>query len=412
MFRDKARCPFPRASGGALSPKRQGSPPAVTFSRLVLEVAAVRALTSPFLFTACAPDCQDLLKHELTVGSSFRLAFSRPGLVTFKSDHPLSLSDPRRSRLATLEGLSLGGAKTLPELIVRIERTLGGARSEGDAEPPPAHDALETAQTETWTLAVHPWPVAEDEEPTSEDRLAEARRAIESAWPPERRRGAFEVGILVPPVDRAHFGYFAFLRPLGASAPAAKVIPPPEAPSRAYSKLVEALEHFRLSLPAGASALELGAAPGGATFALLERGLSVIAVDPAEMDPTLASHAQDRGLALHHIKKPAQALDAKDLPKLSSAPRYLISDMNVAPPVSAQYVLRARSLIKSSLDVAILTLKLNDTAALDALPRVLAELERAFGQPPQTAHLPSHRREIVAVLQRRPWRCLRSSRST
>jgi 23S rRNA (cytidine2498-2'-O)-methyltransferase len=403
MFRDKARCPFPRASGGALSPKRRENPPAVTFPRLVLEVATVRALTSPFLFTASAPDCQDLLKHELTVGSSFRLAFSRPGLVTFKSDHPLSLSEPRRSRLATLEGLSLGGAKTLPELIALLERALGDARCpEGDAEPPPAHAALAAAQTETWTLAVHPWPVAEDEEPTSEERVTEARRAIESAWPLERRRGAFEVGILVPPAHLAHFGYFAFLRPLGASAPAAKVIPPSEAPSRAYSKLVEALEHFQLSLTPGSSALELGAAPGGATFALLERGISVIAVDPAEMGPTLASYARSRGLLLQHIKKPAQAIDGKDLPRLSSAPRYLISDMNVAPPVSAQYVLRARSLIKSSLDVAILTLKLNDTAALDALPRGLAALESAFGQPPQTAHLPSHRREIVAVLQRRP----------
>jgi len=57
--------------------------------------------------------------------------------------------------------------------------------------------------------------------------------------------------------------------------------------SRAEFKLLEALEVFGLSLPSRGRALDLGAAPGGWTRLLLEAGLSVVAVDPAKLDPRL-----------------------------------------------------------------------------------------------------------------------------
>lgn len=57
--------------------------------------------------------------------------------------------------------------------------------------------------------------------------------------------------------------------------------------SRAEFKLLEALEVFGLSLPSRRRALDLGAAPGGWTRLLLEAGLSVVAVDPAKLDPRL-----------------------------------------------------------------------------------------------------------------------------
>lgn len=64
----------------------------------------------------------------------------------------------------------------------------------------------------------------------------------------------------------------------------------PEQISRAEFKLLEALEIFGLSLPERGPALDLGAAPGGWTRLLLEAGMSVIAVDPARLDPRLSSH--------------------------------------------------------------------------------------------------------------------------
>lgn len=61
--------------------------------------------------------------------------------------------------------------------------------------------------------------------------------------------------------------------------------------SRAEFKLLEALESFGVELPREGLVLDLGAAPGGWTRLLLEAGLSVIAVDPANLDPRLAEES-------------------------------------------------------------------------------------------------------------------------
>jgi len=61
----------------------------------------------------------------------------------------------------------------------------------------------------------------------------------------------------------------------------------PEEISRAEFKLLEALEVFGLTLPSRGRALDLGAAPGGWTRLLLDSGLHVVAVDPANLDARL-----------------------------------------------------------------------------------------------------------------------------
>jgi 23S rRNA (cytidine2498-2'-O)-methyltransferase len=73
--------------------------------------------------------------------------------------------------------------------------------------------------------------------------------------------------------------------------------------SRAEFKLLEAIERFALELPVNGAALDLGAAPGGWSKVLLERGMRVLAVDPAELSPTLSSNPN-----LTHFKGLAQDL--------------------------------------------------------------------------------------------------------
>lgn len=80
----------------------------------------------------------------------------------------------------------------------------------------------------------------------------------------------------------------------------------PELISRAEFKLLEALEVFGLELPEEGWALDLGAAPGGWTRLLLEAGLHVIAVDPAELDPRLIQQSQldhYRGYAERYLEE-------------------------------------------------------------------------------------------------------------
>src|SRR6185503_204959 len=59
---------------------------------------------------------------------------------------------------------------------------------------------------------------------------------------------------------------------------------PEAAPSRAAMKLVEALTWLDRSPESGDLCVDLGAAPGGWTWVLLERRARVIAVDPANLD--------------------------------------------------------------------------------------------------------------------------------
>ncbi len=61
----------------------------------------------------------------------------------------------------------------------------------------------------------------------------------------------------------------------------------PEQVSRAEFKLLEALDVFGLTLPSPGRALDLGAAPGGWSRLLLDAGIDVVAVDPANLDPRL-----------------------------------------------------------------------------------------------------------------------------
>lgn len=73
--------------------------------------------------------------------------------------------------------------------------------------------------------------------------------------------------------------------------------------SRAEFKLLEAFEWFNITPPAKGTVLDLGAAPGGWTRVIreLEHPLPVIAVDPAELHPSL-----QKDWGVHHVRKSAE----------------------------------------------------------------------------------------------------------
>ncbi len=73
-----------------------------------------------------------------------------------------------------------------------------------------------------------------------------------------------------------------------------------ELPSRAARKLEEALAWINVAPSAGDVCVDLGAAPGGWTYVLLERKARVIAVDPAYLRPDIAAHKHVR-----HVKDSA-----------------------------------------------------------------------------------------------------------
>lgn len=121
----------------------------------------------------------------------------------------------------------------------------------------------------------------------------------------------------------------------GAAMPAMKLSDPhrggihrmpddPAAPARSYLKLEEAFDLLGVEPRKGESVIDLGAAPGGWSYACLKRGCRVLAVDNG---PMRILNPDRHGGSLTHVRRDGLtfAPDAKWLPA-----DWLISDMLVS----------------------------------------------------------------------------------
>ncbi len=165
---------------------------------------------------------------------------------------------------------------------------------------------------------------------------------------------------------------------------------PELAPSRAWLKLEEMLLWSRWAPPPGTGALELGSAPGGASWALLNRGLRVIGVDVAPMAAVCLDHPaySHLGLSVRDVRK-------KDLPHPVEV---LFCDLGLKP-VEAVPQIRHFCHILPSLKRVYYTLKMGeglDTRNLDGWKDAFVKM----GFSVQTTHLPSNRLEIFLLATR------------
>ncbi len=93
--------------------------------------------------------------------------------------------------------------------------------------------------------------------------------------------------------------------PIGAAVSYApggrrRISAPAGAPSRAAAKLLEAFDWLGRAPDPGDRCIDLGAAPGGWSWVLLERRARVVAVDPAQLAPSLAKNRN-----LRHVQASA-----------------------------------------------------------------------------------------------------------
>ncbi|TVQ01502.1 MAG: SAM-dependent methyltransferase [Planctomycetaceae bacterium] len=129
--------------------------------------------------------------------------------------------------------------------------------------------------------------------------------------------------------------------------------------SRAYFKAAEAIAWSGLELRAGDLAIEVGASPGGACGRLLELGMRVIGIDPADIDPEIMEHPRFR-----HIRA-----RAGDLPRQEySGARWLLVDSNVRPDQTLTTVEHIVTHRRSTIRGLLLTLKLGGIAHADRIP--------------------------------------------
>lgn len=356
-----------------------------------------------FIFVTCQVGAEIALKAELASHSLYRLAFSRPGFLTFKlpGGHTLPDDFDLHSVFARAYGFSLGKV------------------SEGDAA---------VAAKRTWEIAgnrpytrLHVWrrdtaPVGYrgfEPGPTTEAHAAE--QAIVAACPLEVVEGGSQellaptaAGdlvldcVLVEPSEW-WIGYHR------ASSPRSRWVggmpsidAPPDMISRAYLKIEEALAWSRLPLKAGHTVVEIGSAPGGSSQALLNRGLLVTGVDPGDMDPYVLAHP-----SFVHIKKRGADVRRRDYRGL----RWLVADMNVAPNYTLDTVESIVTHPEVQVEGMLLTLKLLEWNLAAEIPQYLDRI-RAWGYTDVRARQLAHNRQeiCVAALKQRSLRRRSSTR--
>jgi 23S rRNA (cytidine2498-2'-O)-methyltransferase len=162
----------------------------------------------------------------------------------------------------------------------------------------------------------------------------------------------------------------------------------PERISRAEFKLLEAFSVFPLSID-GRRAVDLGAAPGGWSRVLSERGFLVTAVDPAQMDPRVSALSN-----VTHMRMRAQDF-------FKNAPNYdlLVNDMRMDPLDSADLMCAGADGLKPSA-AAIMTLKLTQENPMRAIKGALGILNKRY-RVIDARQLFHNRSEITVAMVRR-----------
>jgi 23S rRNA (cytidine2498-2'-O)-methyltransferase len=335
-------------------------------------------MESRFLFTVCQAGAEAALKRELAEKHpDLAFAFSRPGFVTFRRAEgapPLPPDFDPGAVFARAWGVSRGKGGAAE--AAALARAAGGMpllhvwEREGflpGDEPPGFERGKAAAAAEAAIRAAAPGLFADTSEACEGDLVVDVALVDGGPW---------WLGIHRHRAGRSRWP--------GGRAPLAL---PPEAPSRAWLKLEEALDWTGAPVRAGDVAVELGSAPGGAAWALLQRGLRVVGIDPAEMDPRVLAHP-----AFTHLRSPVAGVPRESLPP---EVHWLLLDMNVAPSVSVFAVDRLATRLRDSLLGLVLTVKLNEWKTARELPHILEHVAAMGMAKVRAVQLAQHRQELL-----------------
>jgi 23S rRNA (cytidine2498-2'-O)-methyltransferase len=349
-----------------------------------------------FLFAVVQAGAERALKNEVARDQpTLKFAFSRPGFVTFRVP---GVVDARRE----------------PKLECVFARTWGYSlgKVSGTDDAPLARDAWRLVADGLPSDAaldlrhVHVWHreralPGDESYDASTDELARAVGEVlvaqrpESASPPPFVNAPAAVGELVLDcvlVER-HEWWLGWHRAASPETRWPGGVPPIPLPrrmiSRAYLKIVEALEWSQLPIKAGDRCIEIGSSPGGSCLALLERGLVVTGIDPAEMDPLVLAQP-----GFTHLR--ARAKEVKR--SVFRDCRWLVMDANVAP----NYTLDTLDALLTQAGVRpeglVLTLKLTDFKLVEKLPAVAERMRQHGYRRVRMRQLAFNRQEICAVV--------------
>jgi 23S rRNA (cytidine2498-2'-O)-methyltransferase len=332
----------------------------------------------------CAHGAEGLVKSSIAE-NGWRLAFSRPGFVTAK--HDADVPPPtgvfiRTSVRSLGSSKSTSGEESIARLIAMID----------PLQKPFDH--------------LHVWPRDRapigrfDFEPGIDEVSTAVAEHIHQQLGPDRLRCATANEIAQPTasvldvvlVDPSHwfFGtHIATTLPTRWPGGVQPIAPEYEPISRAYYKAAEAIAWSGFDLRPDDLAVEVGSAPGGACGRLLELGLHVIGVDPAEMDPRIADHPR----FIHYAAR------ADDLPRrVFRGAKWLLVDSSVKPDSTLSTVRHLVDSRETSFRGCLITLKLREYERADQISRWQREIERWRPKKIEFRQLARNRCEICVAV--------------
>jgi 23S rRNA (cytidine2498-2'-O)-methyltransferase len=162
---------------------------------------------------------------------------------------------------------------------------------------------------------------------------------------------------------------------------------PEGAPSRAYLKILEAIDFVGAKLQIDEHALEIGSSPGGATYAILEKGLSVEGIDPGLMSPVCLNHPK---FFHHHC-----SIQDFKVHMLQDHVHWLLVDMNLPPEGTLAEIEKVVDKIRPSLKGAFITLKMTKFENIKRVPMYLSIVGKMGLKVVMATQLPSHKLEFL-----------------
>jgi 23S rRNA (cytidine2498-2'-O)-methyltransferase len=319
-----------------------------------------------FYFATCQVGAEKAVKSEIT--SEFphlRFAFSRPGFITFKEENDQDpVIEGTQSVFVRVWGSNIGQAKGEVALVALLKTIPPGSIVHGFERD----------------ISV---PGDERDDFVANDRinrLIERLKRSDDEFKNFRWNAVPKIGEEVFDliwIDDFHVQlgkhvHHEWLDVAPGNQPVIEL--PNDSPSRAYLKIEEAVHRFKPKFTKDMQVLEVGCSPGGATTAMLGRGMKVTGIDPKRMDEKVYLNPN-----FTYIQKLAKNIEPADV--RSTNPEWIVMDMNIAPLEAIDELSHVIRCLRKNFEKnlllreAFLTIKLNDWKFADSIPLYMKRLE-------------------------------------
>ncbi len=345
---------------------------------------------SPFALVCCQQGAESAVKRE--VATEWRLSFSRPGFITFKHDESAAVNALPSGVFVRYAGWSIG--KVQEETAEAATRVLAKLL-EGQQ-----FDQLHVWQRDRAPVGRFDFepgitPLAEVVAATIFGELAPAG-IVQGPLPNHPADPGHRVldVVMVEP-QQWWIGWHTCQKDdPSTSWPGGtpKIAAPENMVSRTYLKTAEAVAWSNLPMRPGDRVVEVGSSPGGSVQRLLELGMRVVGIDPAEMDPIVADHPN-----FTHLRARGGDLKRREF----RGCRWLVVDSNVHPDKTLTTVSNIVTHREVDIRGMVVTLKLSDYEMAAEIPKWLTQV-RCWGYPNVRARqLAFGRTEICVVATKR-----------